>query len=202
MGQIKISEEKGEVVFTKLGRDSRPSDKQRVLAFHKDPLRIEFYERSARTGARVEWAAPYRVATDVFTKLTSIAREFEEKQHGIVGYGMVSHPYTCTREKLWKAMAAVLRNPSRFGIKVDQCMVQDQPGFLKRSYRIISQNRTKVEHVRVNEAAQELIFVVKFTAAKYQIKCVYAGSFRMSKPTKSLMRFWLRHLKCDLRFCH
>jgi len=156
--QIKINEEKGEVVFTKLGRDSRPSDKQRVLAFHKDPLRIEFYERSARTGARVEWAAPYRVATDVFTKLTSIAREFEEKQHGIVGYGMVSHPYTCTREKLWKAMAAVLRNPSRFGIKVDQVVCQDQAGFLKRSYRIISQNRVKVENVRINEGAQELIF--------------------------------------------
>merc|ERR1712007_283117 len=78
--QIKIDEEKGEVVFTKLGRDSRPSDKQRVLCFRKDPLRIEFFERSARTGARVEWAAPYRVATDVFTKLTDIAREFEAKQ--------------------------------------------------------------------------------------------------------------------------
>merc|ERR1711937_450025 len=78
--------------------------------------------------------------------------------HDIVGYGMVSHPYTCTKEKLWKAMAAVLRDPVRFGIKVDQVMVQDQPGFLKRSYRIISQNRNKVEHVRVNEAAQELIF--------------------------------------------
>merc|ERR1712206_3406 len=143
--QIKIDEEKGEVVFSKLGRDSRPSDKQRVLAFRKDPLRIEFFERSARTGARVEWGAPYKVATDVFTKLTDIAREFEAKQHGIVGYGMVSHAYTCTKEKLWKAMSAVLRDPSRFGVKVDQVMCQDQPGFLKRSYRII-------------EGAQELIF--------------------------------------------
>merc|ERR1712064_234788 len=156
--QIKIDEEKGEVVFTKLGRDSRPSDKQRVLSFRRDPLRIELYERSARTGARTEWAAPYRVATDVFTKMTNIAREFEAKQHGIVGYGMVSHAYTCTKEKLWKAMSAVLRDPSRFGIKVDQVMVQDQPGFLKRSYRIISQNRTKVENVRINESAQEFIF--------------------------------------------
>jgi len=156
--QIKIDEEKGEVVFTKLGPDSSPSDKQRVLSFRKEPLRIEFYERSARTGARMEWAAPYAVATAVFTKLTNIAREFEAKQHGIVGYGMVSHPYTCTKEKLWKAMSAVLRDPSRFGIKVDQVMCQDQAGFLKRSYRIISQNRVKVENVRINEGAQELIF--------------------------------------------
>jgi len=141
-----------------LGADSRPGIKQRVLSFHKDPVRIEFFERSANTGARMEWGAPYKVATDVFTKLTNIAKELEAKTHDIVGYGMVSHPYTCPKAKLWKAMAAVLRDPSRFGIKVDQVMVQDQPGFLKRSYRIISQNRTKVEHVRVNEAAQELIF--------------------------------------------
>merc|ERR1712064_69472 len=97
-------------------------------------------------------------ATDVFTKLTDIAKELESKQHDIVGYGMVSQPYSCGKQKLWKAMAAVLRDPTRFGIKVDQVMVSDQPGFLKRSYRIISQNRTKLEHVRVNEAAQELIF--------------------------------------------
>jgi len=155
---IRIDEEKGEVVFSKLGADSRPSNKQRVLAFHQDPVRIEFYERSANTGARMEWGAPYKVATDVFSKLTNIARELEAKTHDIVGYGMVSHPYTCPKAKLWKGMAAVLRDPARFGIKVDQVMVQDQPGFLKRSYRIISQNRTKVEHVRVDEAAQELIF--------------------------------------------
>jgi hypothetical protein len=155
---IRIDEEKGEVTFSKLGADSRPGMKQRVLAFHKDPVRIEFFERNWNTGARMEWEAPYNVATDVFSKLTNIAKELESKTHDIVGYGMVSHPYTCTKEKLWKAMAAVLRDPKRFGIKVDQVMVQDQPGFLKRSYRIISQNRTKVEHVRVNEAAQELIF--------------------------------------------
>jgi len=155
---ICINEEKGEVTFSKLGVDSRPGIKQRVLAFQKDPVRIEFFERNWNTGARMEWEAPYKVATDVFTKLYEIAKELESKTHDIVGYGMVSHLYTCTKEQLWKAMAAVLRDPKRFGIKVDQVMVQDQPGFLKRSYRIISQNRAKVEHVRVNEAAQELIF--------------------------------------------
>jgi len=155
---IKIDEEKGEVTFTKLGRDVRPSDKQRVLKFTKDPLRIEFFERSVSTGARVQWAAPYKLAKNVFTKLTEIAEELEAKQHAIVGYGMVSHPYTCTRDKLWKAMSAVLREPSRFGIKVDQVMCQDQAGFLKRSFRIISQNRVKVENVRINERAQEFIF--------------------------------------------
>merc|ERR1712063_12420 len=103
--------------------------------------------------------APYKVATKLFTNISKIAQELESKQHDIVGYGMVSHPYTCNQEKLWKAMNAVLRDPWRFGIKVDQVMVQDQPGFLKRYYRIISQNRVKVEHVRVNEAAQE--FVIK-----------------------------------------
>merc|ERR1712007_390414 len=141
-------------------------DKQRVLAFHKDPLRIEFFERSKNTGARMEWEAPFKVATDVFTKLTNIARELESKTHDIVGYGMVSHPYTCSREKLWKAMLAVLRDPPRYGIKVDQFRIQDQPGFLKRAYRIISQNRVKLEVVRVNEAAQELIFkTIKYQKA-------------------------------------
>lgn len=155
---VRIDEERGEVVFTKLGADLHEGDKQRVIAFHKDPLRIEFFERSKNTGQRMEWEAPYKVATDVFTKLTNIARDLESKMNDIVGYGMVSQPYTCSREKLWKAMLAVLRDPPRYGIKVDQYRIQDSKGFLKRAYRIISQNRVKLEVVRVNEAAQELIF--------------------------------------------
>jgi len=155
---VRINEERGEVVFTKLGADLHEGDKQRVIAFQKDPLRIEFFERSKNTGERIEWEAPYKVATYVFTKLTNMARDLESKRHDIVGYGMVSHPYTCSREKLWKAMLAVLRDPPRYGIKVDQFRIQEQVGFLKRAYRIISQNRVKLEVVHINEAAQELIF--------------------------------------------
>jgi len=178
---VKIDEEKGEVVFSKLGPDLRPGIKQRVLAFHKDPLRMELFERSANTGARMEWEAPFKVATDVFTKLTDIAKELESKQHDIVGYGMVSQPYSCGKQKLWKAMAAVLRDPTRFGIKVDQVMVSDQPGFLKRSYRIISQNRIKMEHVRVNEAAYELIFKTVKDGRESDVEHVWAVA---SKPLR------------------
>merc|ERR1712137_394447 len=39
---VKIDEERGQVVFSKLGADSRPGVKQRVLAIHKDPVRMEF----------------------------------------------------------------------------------------------------------------------------------------------------------------
>merc|ERR1712007_267583 len=95
----------------------------------------------------------------------------------------------------------------------------DQAGFLKRSYRIISQNRIKVENIRINEGAQELIFktvkdgkesevehvwtlvtnlfVVRSMAVRHQTKCVFVGSSHKSKPTKFLTRFWQPHLECE-----
>jgi len=67
--QIQIDEEKVEVMSSKLGADSRPSNRQHV-SFKQDPLQIEVYERDANTVARLEWGAPYKVATKLFTNIT------------------------------------------------------------------------------------------------------------------------------------
>jgi len=59
--RVTVNEEIGEVTYNKCDASGRPSDVERVLAIHT-PLRLEFYERSARSGLRVDWKAPYDIA--------------------------------------------------------------------------------------------------------------------------------------------
>jgi len=59
--RFKLMKRKGRWCSVKLGADSGPSNRQRVIFLKQDPLRIEFYERDANTGARLEWGAPYKV---------------------------------------------------------------------------------------------------------------------------------------------
>ena len=59
--RVTINEEMGEIRYNKCDSYGTPGDVERVLAIHT-PLRIEFYERSARSGLRVHWKAPYQVA--------------------------------------------------------------------------------------------------------------------------------------------
>jgi len=51
--RITINEENGSVTYNKCDASGRPGDVERVLAIHS-PLSLEFYERSARSGLRVD----------------------------------------------------------------------------------------------------------------------------------------------------
>merc|ERR1719210_2392131 len=64
--RITINEEKGTVSYNKCDANGQPGDVERVLAINL-PLRLEFYERSARSGLRVDWKAPLAVAQDTFS---------------------------------------------------------------------------------------------------------------------------------------
>merc|ERR1719410_2269837 len=64
--RITINEEIGTVSYNKCDASGRPGDVERVLAIHT-PLRLEFYERSARSGLRVDWKAPFSRAQDTFS---------------------------------------------------------------------------------------------------------------------------------------
>merc|ERR1740123_1129326 len=66
--RITINEEIGIVSYNKCDSSGRPGDVDRVLAINT-PLRLEFYERSARSGLRVDWKAPFAMARDTFSNL-------------------------------------------------------------------------------------------------------------------------------------
>merc|ERR1711992_505873 len=71
--RITINEEMGEIRYNKCDSYGTPGDVERVLAIHT-PLRIEFYERSTRSGLRVHWKAPYQMAQDTFSNLVQVAK--------------------------------------------------------------------------------------------------------------------------------
>merc|ERR1712242_586024 len=91
--RITINEEIGTVSYNKCDASGRPGDVERVLAIHT-PLRLEFYERSARSGLRVDWKAPYQTACDTFTNLVQLAKKVENTSSDVVGYGLASKPIT------------------------------------------------------------------------------------------------------------
>merc|ERR1719330_1289268 len=102
--RITINEEAGMVTYNKCDASGRPGDVERVLAIHT-PLRLEFYERSARSGLRVEWKAPNSMARDTFSNIVQIAKTIESSSSEVVGYGVASKPLNGVKQDdLWKAM--------------------------------------------------------------------------------------------------
>merc|ERR1719491_2372926 len=71
--RITINEEIGMITYNKCDANGSPGDVERVLAIHT-PLRLEFFERSARSGLRVDWKAPYGMASDTFSNIVQLAR--------------------------------------------------------------------------------------------------------------------------------
>ena len=118
--RIAINEELGFVAYNKCDAGGRPGDVERVLAIHT-PLRLELYERSARSGLRVDWKAPYGMACDTFLKHRSLARQIETSSSDVINYGIASKPIVgASQDAAWKAMLNAMRSPAKFGLKVDK----------------------------------------------------------------------------------
>merc|ERR1711963_1099574 len=129
--RIIINEESGFVSYNKCDASGRPGDVERVLAIHK-PLRLEFFERSARSGLRVDWKAPYSMACDTFTNIVQIAKTIEKSSSDKVGYGLASKPLDgASQDELWKAMLTAMRKPAECGLKVDSVAIRDMNGFMR-----------------------------------------------------------------------
>merc|ERR550532_2970915 len=109
--RITIKEEIGTVSYNKCDASGRPGDVERVLAIHT-PLRLEFYERSARSGLRVDWKAPFSMARDTFSNLVQLAKKIETSSSDVVGYGLASKPLALSEDVAWKAMLFAMRNPA------------------------------------------------------------------------------------------
>jgi len=158
--RITINEESRSVTYNKCDASGRPGDVERVLAVNT-PLRLEFYERSARSGLRVDWKAPYGMARDTFSKIVQIAKTIETSSSDVVGYGLASKPLSgVSQDDLWKAMLFAMRNPAECGLKVDSVAIRDMSGFMQRSMRLLGKagTPTVTDNIRVLEQAQEITY--------------------------------------------
>merc|ERR1711992_230605 len=114
--RITVNEEQGTVSYNKCDASGRPGDVERVLAINI-PLRLEFYERSARSGLRVDWKAPFAMARDTFSNIMQIAKKIEANSSDVVGYGLASKPITnMSEDTVWKAMLYTMSNPAECGL--------------------------------------------------------------------------------------
>merc|ERR1712117_268152 len=158
--RITINEETGSVTYNKCDASGRPGNVERVLAIHT-PLRLEFYERSANSGLRVDWKAPISVARDAFSNIVQLAKKIESSSSDVVGYGLASKPITdLSQDTLWKAMLYAMRNPAQCGLKVDGVSVRDMTGYMQRTMRILEKpgGPTVTDNIRVIESAQEITY--------------------------------------------
>merc|ERR1719210_1569942 len=158
--RITINEEAGTVTYNKCDASGRPGDVERVLAINT-PLRLEFYERSARSGLRVDWKAPYGVARDTFSNLVQLAKKLQSSSSDVVGYGLSSKPVTdMNQDALWRAMLYAMRNPAACGLNVDGVSVRDMSGYMQRTMRLLGKpgSPTVTDNIRVIESAQEITY--------------------------------------------
>merc|ERR1712045_815409 len=126
MGErITINDGSGMVTYNKCDANGRPGNLGRVLAINT-PLRLEFYERSATSGLRLDWKAPSSMARDTFSNIVQLARKVESNSSDVVGYGLASKPATgLNQDSLWRAMLYAMRNPAESGLQVDGVNVRD-----------------------------------------------------------------------------
>jgi len=151
--RVTVNEEKGEVSYCEEG-----AGVERVAAILKNPFRYEVYQRNVRDKMRVEWALPCDVAQNTMSRMVGLAREIEESPSDVVGYGMVSQPMTSSRDQVWRAMLSFLSRPADCGMPVDEVSLQQKNGYMVRSMRMIPTNKVSTENIRVNEAAQEILY--------------------------------------------
>jgi len=174
--RITINEEKGTVAYNKCDSSGRSGDVERVLAINT-PLRLEFYERSARSGLRVDWKAPFEMARDTFSNIVQIAKKIEANSSDVVGYGLASKPITnMSEDTAWKAMLYTMSNPAECGLKVDQVFLQNKLGFMQRSMRLLEKpgSPTVTDNLRVIEYSREITYRSVVNAVESQEEKVFA----------------------------
>merc|ERR1712151_1185445 len=71
---VVVDEEDGEIIY------SKGEELERVAVIHKNPLRLELYQRNTHDKVRKEWELPYAVAKEAMSKFVSMAKEIEERQ--------------------------------------------------------------------------------------------------------------------------
>merc|ERR1719373_314136 len=194
--RITINEEIGTVSYNKCDASGKPGDVERVLAIHT-PLRLEFYERSVSSGLRVDWKAPYGIASDTFTNLVQLAKKVESSSSDVVGYGLASKPVTdVSQDALWRGMLYAMRNPAECGLKADGVSVRDMTGYMQRTMRILEKpgSPTATDNIRVIEDAQEITYRPVVNGVEAEEERVFA--LRMDPMRLEMFK---RHSRDEMR---
>jgi len=194
--RVTINEETGLINYNKCDASGRPGDVERVLAIHT-PLRLEFYERNASSGLRLDWKAPHSVARETFSNLVQLAKKIDSSSSDVVGYGLASKPVTgANQDALWKAMLFAMRNPADCGLKVDSVSVRDMSGYMQRSMRLLEKpgRPTAIDNIRVIESAQEITYRPVVNNVESEEERVFA--LRMD-PLR--LEMFCRHSKDEMR---
>merc|ERR1719471_1780600 len=158
--RVTVKEGRGEVTYNKCDANGTPGATERVLAI-RQPLRLEFYERNARSGLRLDWKAPFATASDTFTNIVQLARKLQQKSSDVVGMGVASKPLAgVSQDAAWRAMLYAMRSPAECGLKVDSVSVKDEQGRMRRSMRLLSKPGcpTVTDCIRANDTAQEIAY--------------------------------------------
>ena len=158
--RITIKEEIGAVSYNKCDANGRLGDVERFLAV-RSPLRLEFYGRSARSGLRVDWRAPYGMACDTFPNVVQMVRKIETSSSNVISYGLASKPIVGpNQDAAWKTMLTAMRKPAQCGLMVDKVSVCDMKGFTQRTMRLAGKpgSPSVTDNTRVNENAQEIAY--------------------------------------------
>merc|ERR1712045_281096 len=76
----------------------------------------------------------------------------------------------------WKAMLYAMRNPAECGLKVDNVVLQDKPGFMQRSMRLLEKpgSPTMIDNLRVIESAKEITYRTLVNGVESQEEKVFA----------------------------
>jgi hypothetical protein len=195
--RVTINEEMGEIRYNKCDSYGTPGDVERVLAIHT-PLRIEFYERSARSGLRVHWKAPYQMAQDTFSNLVQVAKGMTSSSGATVGFGLASKPLDgMSQDAVWRAMLTAMRDPVGAGMKVDSVRVQDMSGYMQRSMRLLEKpgSPTVTDNIRVMEGAREILYRPVKNGQESEEERVFA---LRTEPLRFEM--FCRHARDKMRF--
>jgi len=194
--RVTINEETGSVTYNKCDASGKPSNVERVLAI-STPLRLEFYERSATSGLRLDWKAPYGVARDTFSNLVQLAKKVESSSSDVVGYGLASKPVTgVSQDALWRAMLYAMRNPAVCGLKVDGVSVRDMSGYMQRTMRLLGKpgSPTVTDNIRVIESAKEITYRPVVNNVESEEERVFA---LRADPLR--LEMFCRHSKDEMR---
>ena len=121
----------------------------------------EFYERNARCGLRGDWIAPDSVACDTSSNIVRLARQVENSNPDVIGYGIASKPIVgASQDAAWKTMLHAMRKPAECGLKVGNVTVRDKSGFMQRIVRLTGKagSPSVTDNIRVNEYAKEIAY--------------------------------------------
>ena len=136
-----------------------------VTVILKNPYCHEIYQRNIRDQMRLAFGVRSVVAKVTMSAVVKLAREIDESALDVFDFGMVSHPMTLSRGKLWRAMLSFLSRSADCGMPVDGVSFQEKTGHMVRSMRLIPTNKVSTDNTRFNEAAQEIIF--RYVQCKY-----------------------------------